>query len=443
MTGMVSNKSEMTEEKNETEIAFVLNKLVELKESTGSMMRKSASFFLDRVEKGILTFTHGDLENGLRISSTQATNLVTHLKAKGLVENCADIKNNRKLYRLKADITPLTPQDYAPEIIEAVKYLNNSAKSNREKRIAGLLYACMPKGVITVADYGGNADETRLYEDMRLPENMRLVEKIKKGLYRINRSIPYGEPKLNGTQKVLLSTLYHHFCQKEFTRDDVAKKLNQSKSYLSSQLRLFTVLRLLQCREDLIYEYRLLVNPVDNPALFTTVKEKDTAGETYSKDFYEVLDTLAASMTSQRDKRLAESLRRSLDEGILRREYYDEQGYTQNMWEGDVSLAEQLGLIKKVSSDEFILNKEISLEKPNLLPHQKKAVTAIYEAFGDREFSTEMFIATLHYSESYSYASLHKLTILQILNLKTTDEGNQYKLVVNPDDNPEFFETAA
>ncbi len=54
-----------------------------------------------------------------------------------------------------------------------------------------------------------------------------------------------------------------------------------------------------------------------------------------------------------------------------------------------------------------------------------------------------MFIATLNYSVSYTYASLHKLTLLRILDQRSTEEGSQYQLLVNPEDHPERFEIVA
>lgn len=110
------------------------------------------------------------------------------------------------------------------------------------------------------------------------------------------------------------------------------------------------------------------------------------------------------------------------------------------MWLADTALARQLGLIRKDESGGFILNKTLC---PELQPHQKKTVSAIYEAFGYQEFSYEMFIATLNYSVSYTYASLHKLTLLRILDQRSTEEGSQYQLLVNPEDHPECFEIAA
>ena len=38
---------------------------------------------------------------------------------------------------------------------------------------------------------------------------------------------------------------------------------------------------------------------------------------------------------------------------------------------------------------------------------------------------------------------LHTLTLMKVLDHKTTEKGNQYKLLVNPDENPEYFDLAA
>jgi len=94
----------------------------------------------------------------------------------------------------------------------------------------------------------------------------------------------------------------------------------------------------------------------------------------------------------------------------------------------------------KIALPLSLINKKL---RPELEPKQKKTVSAIYETFGDQEFSSEMFLATLNYSPSYTYASLHKLTLLRILGQRSTEDGNQYQLLVNPEDHPECFEPAA
>ena len=103
----------------------------------------------------------------------------------------------------------------------------------------------------------------------------------------------------------------------------------------------------------------------------------------YSKDVYELLDALNGSDTSIGDRRMSDSLRNCLSRGMIRISDYMEWGYS------------------------------------------------------------EMYIATLNYSYGHGWVLLHTLTLMKVLDHKTTEKGNQYKLLVNPDENPEYFDIAA
>ena len=218
------------------------------------------------------------------------------------------------------------------------------------------------------------------------------------------------------------------------------------------------MLQLIDCQENDVFVYRLRVNPNDHPALFAgeptpparLPEDKNSTPETvaalaegYSQDVLEQLNILSESSTSNRDRRVSEVLRSCLAKGTLLRSDYEARGYSDNMWLADTALAAQLGLITKQPDGDYTINRELQTEFSKLKPHQKKAITAIYEAFGYDTFSSEMFVATLNYSVSYTYASLHKLTLLRILEQKITDEGCQYQLLVNPEDHPECFIEAA
>ena len=84
----------------------------------------------------------------------------------------------------------------------------------------------------------------------------------------------------------------------------------------------------------------------------------------------------------------------------------------------------------------------IDFARDELRPHLKRAISAIYETFGDQNFSCEMFTATLNYSASRTYASLHNLALLKVVDQTDTEYGRQYRLLVNPADNPEWFDAA-
>ena len=106
-------------------------------------------------------------------------------------------------------------------------------------------------------------------------------------------------------------------------------------------------------------------------------------------------------------------------------------------------MREELGLDYRDAEGRRILNRAFRPSRDYLKPRMKKAVTAICEAFGDKAFTSEMFIATLKYSEAHTYASLHKLALMRVVDQRQTDKGNQYHLLVNPEDNPECFAEAA
>ena len=230
------------------------------------------------------------------------------------------------------------------------------------------------------------------------------------------------------------------------------------KSSICSLLHQLSLLRLIDCQENDVFVYRLRVNPNDHPTLFAGASTPPVSppednhsapepvaalAEGYSQDVLEQLNILSESSTSNRDRRVSEVLRSCLAKGTLLRSDYEARGYSDNMWLADTALAAQLGLITKQPDGDYTINRELQTEFSKLKPHQKKAITAIYEAFGYDTFSSEMFVATLNYSVSYTYASLHKLTLLRILEQKITDEGCQYQLLVNPEDHPECFIEAA
>lgn len=249
-----------------------------------------------------------------------------------------------------------------------------------------------------------------------------------------------------------------HFKGTSFTGKEVLASIGKSESTVLDALRTFELQNLLECKKmTKPYRYRLLVDPEKYPSLFVenseSMRVKATPEPTnseiipvnqhdsiYSEDVYELIDTLATSEFSTRDRRLGKVMQQCAEKGTLLRSDYDDWGYTENMWSIDTELAVLLGLISKESPDCYSMNKELC---PELRPTQKKTLTAIYEAFGCDEFSSDMFIATLNYSVSYTYASLHKLTLLRLLDQNIDENGNRYRLAVNPEENPECFDPAA
>ena len=156
-----------------------------------------------------------------------------------------------------------------------------------------------------------------------------------------------------------------------------------------------------------------------------------------------MINMLESSATSLRDRRLAHALRLCMDKGTISKNNYLQWGYTTGQWDKDIELAVDLGLVQRDKEGIYRLSKTVSQPHSNLRPRLKKEITDIYKAFGDQIFTSEMFTATLNYSAAQTYASLHKLTLLRLVNQQTTVDGSLYQLLVNPEDNPECFDAAA
>lgn len=451
------NKAE-TDTNAENGITKVRDELLRFASSSGPIMKTGAKFMLSLMDKQVHTFTVDDIADGCGFTAKQAVNYVTHIRELGLIESVGKRDNRCMIYQFATARPFPAPREYAPEVMQVISELRSSNRSAKDRRIGELLAAGLSEGMITTASYPNPEDAPKFYTDMLLPEQMGIVKKISPGVYRVNRSITEDLPTLSGAQKNALSILYQCFGAESFTREDAMTAMDLGKSTVCSLLHQLSFLRLIDCQENGIFVYRLLVDPNEHPSLFaeeptpskkppeddrSVAESAEGLPEGYSKDVLEQLDILSGSSTSNRDRRVSEVLRACLTRGALLRSDYDTRGYTDNMWQADTALAVQLGLITKQSDGEYTINRDLQVEFSRLKPHQKKAITAIYEAFGYDAFSSEMFVATLNYSVSYTYASLHKLTLLRILDQKITDEGCQYQLLVNPEDHPECFIKAA
>lgn len=416
---------------------------------TGSPHRRIFALrLLNFIDKGIDSFTIEDILTGCEMTQEQAGNLINRFKDKGLIESCDRRVGKLRLYRFGRNLEPLKPDDYSQEILHTISSLLNSHKSPKDRRLGELIFSCIHKGLMTHDDYDVSDNSFRVTSELSLMEQMGILTKLDNGMYRINRAIPEILPPLHDVQREAVNSLYQNFHDEAFNSDMVITSLHYSKGKTHSILRQLTMLGVLEKQESSTYTYRLLVNPNDNPEYFT---DDDIPGhdgnyernDMYSESVYEQLDILANSSNSCSDRRIAESLRHCLSKGTLLRSDYEAWEYSESMWKSDTDLALQLGLISPDSSGGYTINREVSNDLPVLRPRQKKTVTEIFDAFGCDNFSWEMYIATLNYSESHAYATLHKLTLLRILEQKKTDEGSSYQLLVNPEEHPECFASVA
>ncbi len=424
------------------------DELLTLAENSSSRRQSCARLLLSFLDKGIDSFTVDDISSGCGITLDQAGNLVNSLKDKGLIESGDRRVGKMMVYRFGRDLPPLKPDDYSKEILRTISKLLNSHKSAKDRRIGELIFSCIHKGLITSAEYSNSDSYFSMSTELALLVQMGILTKLNNGMYRINRAIPEILPPLTALQRTAVNALYESYHDEQFSTEMAMTVMRHTKDKTYVLLRQLTMLGVLEKQESSAYTYRMLVNPNDNPEYFA---EDDIPGhgdnyernDMYSERVYEQLDILANSSSSVRDRRLAENLRRCLAKGTLLQSDYEAWNHSECMWKNDTDFAMQLGLIRPDSFGGFIINREVSHDLPVLRPGQKKTVTEIFDAFGCDNFSCEMYIATLNYSESHAYATLHKLTLLRILGQKKTDEGSSYQLLVNPDEHPECFATVA
>ncbi len=443
-------------DKREISLARVRDKLYECAAGDGEVMKKCAIQLLAFIDSGKYSFTVRDIADCIGLDAERIGRRIMRLKERGLVERYGSKEGgNVAVYQFNMSVRPLEPQDYDPEIIEIINRLHSIGSRSKALRISKIVRNCIPKGIITEEDYRNFGYFDRMETDMLFTEQLGIVQKLSDGVYRLCRKRGDVNPELSEKQRTTINTLYKAFCKKRFTTKEAMAVLDISKSCTNAILLQLTSLRLLDCRKvGLGHSYRVYVNPIDQPSMFyADVLARDSNQSNaegnaaltpvYSKDVYELLDALDSSDTSIGDRRMSGSLRSCLSRGMIRISDYMEWGYSKNMWHKDMTLARQLGLVRMIKNGCYYINRELSTVTSELTTAQKKGITALYEAFGDRQFSSEMYIATLNYSYGHGWVLLHTLTLMKVLDHKTTEKGNQYKLLVNPDENPEYFDLAA
>ena len=188
-----------------------------------------------------------------------------------------------------------------------------------------------------------------------------------------------------------------------------------------------------QNREHPNYALAFSENPI-----FSTLPQKPKIE--YSQAFMEMLQELGDSTRSTKDRRIATMLTGCLSVGKITFQDYKKAQHERSSWQKDMSLAEQLGLVQRLHQGCYKILQDIRPGIPELKPSQKEVASAIYNSFGDAEFSSEMVVATLDYSKSHTCAVLHQFTLLKILNCNTeAPDKYTYQFRVNPRENPECF----
>ena len=161
--------------------------------------------------------------------------------------------------------------------------------------------------------------------------------------------------------------------------------------------------------------------------------------DAYGGEYHKTIETLA--LGTAREKRMAKALHEALPFGYIDFRSY-ERIHESDSWQEDMRLAEQIGLVKEITSGAYQLLNGLQPRLDRLDSGQKKKASEMYDKFGEDEFSLDMVVASLEYSSGSAGACLHQFTLLKILDC-TEEEGKKYQFRVNPQDNPEVFEESA
>jgi hypothetical protein len=160
----------------------------------------------------------------------------------------------------------------------------------------------------------------------------------------------------------------------------------------------------------------------------------------YTPAMINKLNQLLSGSQSMKDKRIGTVLLQSLDKGYVTNKDYKKGDKPR--WAEDMKLAEQMGFVKRITRDRYVILRDAKPCFEMLEPGQKKRAKMMYDAFGNGSFSLGMVVATLDYSSSTASAYLHQFTLLKILDCRKEDV-NMYQFLVNPTEHPEIFEETA
>ena len=164
----------------------------------------------------------------------------------------------------------------------------------------------------------------------------------------------------------------------------------------------------------------------------------------YAPEILESIRELSESERSARDRRIGALLEKNLSSGLITSGLYDEK-LRAKIWPTDMQLAEQMGIVDRITEDSYRIRKTLRPGLPHLDGSQRAMMTKMFKEFGDGTFSREMVTASLDYSKAHACAMLHQFTLIRVLDCRKDEEKGVfvYQLKVNPEEHPECFVKAA
>ena len=217
---------------------------------------------------GTYEFTMPEVVKETGISLEQAKHVFRALKKRRIIKPTEVINaNRRKIYTFDDQLEDSPVQTYSSEIIEKINEMRVSISSVKDRRIGKALNNHLSDGVVRKSDY----DEKKWTGDMCLAEQMGLVEKIDENTFRILPEIKSLPDTLFPRQKRALTVMYESFGGEAFTGEMFMATLDYSHSHACAVLHELTLIRVIDCWKEDVNQYRLTVNPEQNPEFFAEV----------------------------------------------------------------------------------------------------------------------------------------------------------------------------
>lgn len=269
-----SNADSSTENITLPKVSETLAILNQKNKSDSENTRRIAQLLISYLQNGKKTFTSVDISDTLGIPGMAARNAIKWYKQNHLLKPLYYEENKLCHYIFscysEGDVSDDNENTYSPEVHDLIHQLQSSLRSTKDRRLGDILTECLPRGVVTEADYIRRGDKTKWIPDMKFAVLLGVVEQISRDTYRILPRLTNARSALVYTQKSTLSALYEFFGDDMFSVEMAVAKLDYSSAHLSGMLHQFTWLKLIdsQMNDDNTLSYHLKVNPKDDPECF-------------------------------------------------------------------------------------------------------------------------------------------------------------------------------
>ena len=218
-------------------------------------------------EAGINEFTMCDVSEKTTFVTEQVKHVFRSLMKKRIIEPTDRSAGRYKIYTFLAPSSVPPEPTFSDAVLEMIEEMQGSVCSIKDRRIGDALKNHLSDGIIPKSDY----DERKWAGDMCLAEQIGLVEKIDENTYRILPEIKPLPDSLFPRQKHALTVMYESFGDEAFTGDMFMATLDYSHSHACAILHELTLIRVIDCWKEDVNQYRLMVNPEENPEYFAAV----------------------------------------------------------------------------------------------------------------------------------------------------------------------------